>query len=76
VAVFEMTSLAHSVQSVIPQFRKMFSNQQFLGHLEKAAERFEAWSENRTPGHLAAMRQMMGQMQKQFTGTAAATAQA
>src|ERR1700676_4164433 len=62
------------VKPVIPQFRKMFSNQQFLGHLEKAAERFEAWSENRTPGHLAAMRQMMGQMQKQFTGTAAATA--
>jgi hypothetical protein len=54
----------------------MFANPQFFAHLEKAAERFEAWSESRTPGHLAAMRQMMGQMQKQSAGTAAATAQA
>ena len=64
------------VKPVVPQFRKMFANQQFLAHLEKGAERYETWSENRTPGHLAAMRQMMAQMQKQFTGTVAATAQA
>lgn len=64
------------VKPVIPQFRKMFSNQQFLGHLEKAAERFETWSESHAPGHIAAMREMSKQMQKQFTGTAVATAQA
>src|ERR1700721_3806613 len=60
------------VKPVVPQFRKMFANPQFLAHLEKAAERFEVWSESRTPGHLAAMRQMMGQMKKQSTGTAGA----
>jgi hypothetical protein len=60
------------VKPVVPQFRKMFANPQFLAHLEKAAERFEAWSESRTPGHIAAMRQMMQQMQPQLTATAKA----
>jgi hypothetical protein len=42
--------------------------------LEKAAERFETWSDSRTPGAIAAMRQMMKQMQLQFTATATAKA--
>jgi hypothetical protein len=33
--------------------------------LEKAAERFEAWSEKHSPGQMAAMRQMMKQMRPQ-----------
>lgn len=64
------------IKPIIKQARERWANPLFLSNLEKAAERFEAWSEDRTPGHLAAMRQMMAQMQKQFTGTAAATAQA
>jgi hypothetical protein len=62
------------IKGVVPQFRQAFSNPQFLGHLEKAAKRFEAWSESRTPGHVAAMRQMMKQMESQRTATATATA--
>ena len=33
--------------------RKMFSNPLFLANVEKAAHRFEAWSEARTPGAIA-----------------------
>lgn len=59
------------VKPVIPQFRKMFSNPQFLAHLEKAAERFEAWSESHAPGHIAAMREMGKQMRNQLQSQAA-----
>ena len=35
--------------------------------LEKAAQRYEAWSESRSPGHVAAMRQFMQQRDKAAT---------
>jgi hypothetical protein len=60
------------VKPVIGAIRKQFSNPLFLGHLEKAAARFESWSESRMPGHIAAIRQMMKQMQSQLTATAKA----
>jgi len=47
--------------------RKRFSNPLFLGHLEKAANRCEAWIEKRAPGRLAAMRQMMTQFAAEAT---------
>jgi hypothetical protein len=50
------------VKPMVQQAREMWKNPQFLAHLEKAATRFEAWSEQRSPGHLAAMRQFMQQM--------------
>ncbi len=60
------------VKPVTAALRKQFSNSLFLGHLEKAATRFESWSESRSPGHIAAMRQMMKKMQSQLTATAKA----
>jgi hypothetical protein len=53
------------VKPVVPQARERFVNQQFLAHLEKAAERYEAWIESRSPGHTAAMREFMKQMRPQ-----------
>lgn len=50
------------VRPLIQEGRKMFSNPGFLAHLEKAATRFEAWVESRSPGQMAAMRKMMEQM--------------
>ncbi len=47
------------VKPVISKTRETFVNKQFLAHLEKAAQRFETWSESHTPGHIAAMRQFM-----------------
>jgi hypothetical protein len=52
--------------------RKRFSNQLFLANVEKAAQRFEAWSEARTPGAITAMRQMGQQMRAQFASAAKA----
>lgn len=54
-----------SIKQTIPEGRKRFSNPLFLANLEKAANRFEAWSEKRSPGQVAAMRQMMKQMAAQ-----------
>jgi hypothetical protein len=46
---------------VIPQFREKFADQKLFANLETAAQRFEAWSEQRSPGHIAAMREFMQQ---------------
>jgi hypothetical protein len=58
------------VKAVIPQAREKFVNKQFLANLEKAAQRFEAWSESRNPGSIAAMRQFMKQMRPQVSKAA------
>lgn len=58
----EFVGVWERLKPVIPESRKRFVNNQFAAHLEKAAERFEAWSEKRSPGQMAAMRQMMKQM--------------
>jgi hypothetical protein len=50
---------------IVPQGRELFKNKQFLANLEKAAQRYEAWMESRSPGHVAAMRQFMKQMPSQ-----------
>ena len=52
-------------KAVIPQLRERFQNKNFLGNLEKAAQSYETWIEKRSPGHVAAMRQMMKQMRSQ-----------
>jgi hypothetical protein len=53
------------VKPVVPQSRQMFKSNTYLSHLEKAAQRFEAWSEKRNPGHVAAMREFMSKMRPQ-----------
>jgi hypothetical protein len=53
------------VRPVIQEGRKMFSNPGFLGNLEKAATRYEEWTEARSPGQIAAMRKFMEQMRPQ-----------
>jgi hypothetical protein len=50
----------------LQQARERWSSRLFLQHLEKAAERYEKWSEARTPGHIAAMREMQKQMRTQL----------
>ncbi|HXZ32220.1 MAG TPA: hypothetical protein VEH30_08060 [Terriglobales bacterium] len=59
------------VKPIIAPARERFSSQQFLGHLEKAAQRYETWVEKRSPGHLAAMREFMKNMQSQMKKAAA-----
>ena len=62
------------VKTVTPQYRKLFANPLMFTSLEKAAERFEKWSESKAPGSIVAMRQMMKQMQPQPTAKATAKA--
>jgi hypothetical protein len=60
------------VKGTIAEGRAQFSNKLFLANLEKAAQRYESWIETRSPGHIAAMRQMMKQMSEQRAKTAKA----
>lgn len=53
------------VKPVVPQSRQMFKSNTYLSNLEKAAQRFETWSEKRNPGHVAAMREFMSKMRPQ-----------
>lgn len=60
------------VKPAVPKSREVFVNKQFLAQMEKAAQRYEAWSESRTPGNIAAMRQFMGQSRDQLAAAAKA----
>ena len=60
------------VKRIVPEGRERFSNKLFLSNVEKAAQRYESWIESRSPGHIAAMRQMMKQMRDQSAKTAKA----
>jgi len=53
------------LRPTVAQGREMWKNKQFLANVEKAATRYEAWIEARSPGHLAAMREFMKQMRAQ-----------
>jgi hypothetical protein len=68
----EFFAVWERVKPIVPAFRQLFANPLFLAHLEKAAQRFESWSESRTPGHIAALRQMMKQMDVQISSAAKA----
>jgi hypothetical protein len=58
----EFFGVWETVKNIVPAARELFVNQGYLGHLEKAAQRYEVWSEKRAPGHVAAMREFMKQM--------------
>jgi hypothetical protein len=63
------------LKPVVPEFRKQFRDPNMLINLEKAAKRFEKWAERRSPGSIAAMRQMMQQeATKESSKTASAKA--
>ena len=58
----EFFAVWERVKPMVPQARELWKNHQFLAHLEQAANRYEAWTETRSPGHVSAMRQFMQQM--------------
>jgi len=57
----EFFGVWEQLKAVVPQFRQAFKDPNMLGNLEKAAKRFEEWSEQRSPGTIAAMREYMQQ---------------
>ena len=68
----EFFGVWEAVKPVVPTFRENFKNKNILSHLEQAAKRYEAWSDQRNPGHVAAMRQFMQQMRSQAASAAKA----
>ena len=50
-----------TLKPVVGQFREAFKDPNMLKNLETAAQRFEKWSDQRSPGHIAAMREYMQQ---------------
>jgi hypothetical protein len=61
----EFLGVWQRVKPMVPGFREQFKATHFLAHLEKAANRCEAWIEQRSPGHLARMGEFMKQMRSQ-----------
>jgi hypothetical protein len=57
-------------KATVPQARELFKMNGYLAHREKAAKRYEEWSETRSPGHIAAMREFMKQMRPQVAKAA------
>ncbi|MFY9559148.1 MAG: hypothetical protein WAQ52_02840 [Terriglobales bacterium] len=66
----EFFGIWERVKPIVPGVRKMWTYQGFLAHMEKAAQRYEAWIEKRSPGHVAAMREFMKQMRSQMAKAA------
>lgn len=59
------------VKGIVPQGREKFAYKLYLAEMEQAAKRYETWIEKRSPGHIAAMREFMKQMQSQMGKKAA-----
>src|ERR1051325_3369719 len=57
----EFFGVWEQLKAVVPQFRGQFKDPTLLSNLEKAAQRYEAWKEQRAPGNIAAMREYMQQ---------------
>ena len=68
----EFFGIWEQVKPVIPEFRERFGDPYMLSNLEKAAQRFEEWSERRAPGHIETIRQYMQQERAKAATTAKA----
>jgi hypothetical protein len=60
-----------TLKPVVGQFREAFKDPNMLKNLETAAQRFEQWSDQRSPGHIAAMREYMLQERAKAKSAAA-----
>ena len=62
----EFFGIWERVKVTVPQAREKFAYKLYLTELETTAKRYETWIEKRSPGHIAAMREFMKQMQSQM----------
>jgi hypothetical protein len=60
-----------TLKPVVGEFRAAFKDPNMLKNLETAAQRFEQWSDQRSPGHIAAMREYMQQERAKAKSAAA-----
>jgi len=59
----EFFGVWEKLKPVVPEFREKFGNKTMLSNLEQAAERYEAWSEKRSPGAIDKWREFAKQEQ-------------
>ncbi len=57
-------------KAIVPQAREKFVYKLYMAEVEKAAKKYEAWIESRSPGHITAMREFMKQIQTQMAKAA------
>lgn len=67
----EFFGVWEQLKAVVPQFREQFVEPNLLSNMEKAAKRYEEWSEKRAPGHIAKMREWMQQERAKAKSAAA-----
>src|SRR5215213_3098171 len=58
------------LKPVVPQFRETYKDPNMLKNMETTARRFEEWSGQRSPGHIAAMKEYMQQERAKAKGAA------
>jgi hypothetical protein len=68
----EFFGVWEQLKAVVPQFREAYHAPHMLSNLEKAAKRFEEWTDKRAPGHIPAMREWMKQERSKKTSSAKA----
>ena len=61
----EFFGIWEQLKKVLPDFREKFGDKYLLANMEKAAKRYEAWAEQRTPGSISRMREFMKQERAQ-----------
>jgi len=71
-AAGEFFGVWERVKPIVPGIREKFRQKLFLANLEKAAQRFEKWVEERSPGAVETMRQFTQQMRSAKTQKASA----
>ena len=57
----EFFGVWEQLKKVVPEFREKFGDKYLLSNMEKAAQRYEAWAEQRNPGSIERMREFMKQ---------------
>src|SRR5258705_7212479 len=57
----EFFGVWEQLKKVVPEFREKFGDKYLLSNLEKAAQRYEAWAEQRNPGSIERMREFIKQ---------------
>src|SRR5215470_14237519 len=68
----EFFGVWEALKPIVPEFREKFIDKTLLSNFEKAAKRYEQWYEQRSPGHIEAIRQFMTQVTTQAATTAKA----
>jgi hypothetical protein len=58
----EQWGVWEAVKDLVPTWREMFANPQFLGNLEEHCKRLDAWREKRNPGSVEVLRKVYAQM--------------